>query len=85
MNCDVFWSLSTLNASSVSFEICLCKKSTFLDYSLKSNTLEGWLQNEIILQALEPIRKKHNYMDSDQLFCAANDEDYDPRSRFLKV
>jgi hypothetical protein len=48
-------------------------------YALKSNSLEQWLSNEIILQALEPMRKNPRYTDGDPIFCAANDEDYDHR------
>jgi hypothetical protein len=46
---------------------------------LKSKSLKNWLSNEVILQALEEIRKNPRYIDSDQIFCAANDEDYDIR------
>jgi hypothetical protein len=53
-----------------------------LDYALKSDSLEEWFENNTIMQALDPIRKNQNYMDSDQLFCVANDEDYDPRSKY---
>lgn len=54
-------------------------------YALKSGSLEEWLENEIILQALEPIRKNPKYTDADQLFCAANDEDYDTRRKHLSI
>ncbi|KAI6196811.1 Pecanex-like protein [Aphelenchoides besseyi] len=49
------------------------------DYALKSSALESWLTNEVILQALDPIRRNPRYIESDQIFCAANDEDYDVR------
>ncbi|KAI6242853.1 Pecanex-like protein [Aphelenchoides fujianensis] len=52
-------------------------------YALKSPSLESWLTNESILLALDPIRKNARYLDSDPIFCAANDEDYDIRTQAL--
>lgn len=38
---------------------------------------EHWLVNDTILKALEPIQKNSRYVESDQMFCAATDEDFD--------
>ncbi|KAE9550487.1 hypothetical protein FO519_006306 [Halicephalobus sp. NKZ332] len=46
-------------------------------YALASRNFDKWLGNETILKALEPIISNHRYVDNDQMFCAANDEDYD--------
>jgi len=46
-------------------------------YALSSPNFDKWLLNETILKALEPIISNNRYVDNDQMFCAANDEDYD--------
>uniref|UniRef100_A0AC34RHP6 Pecanex-like protein n=1 Tax=Panagrolaimus sp. JU765 TaxID=591449 RepID=A0AC34RHP6_9BILA len=46
-------------------------------YAITNDNLDKWLKNETILKAMEPIIANHRYVDNDQMFCAANDEDYD--------
>uniref|UniRef100_A0A914ELU0 Pecanex-like protein n=1 Tax=Acrobeloides nanus TaxID=290746 RepID=A0A914ELU0_9BILA len=47
-------------------------------YALSSPNFSKWIMNETILKALEPIQSNSRYVDNDPMFCAANDEDYDP-------
>lgn len=46
-------------------------------YAINALNFIKWIQNQDILKGLEPILKNIRYVDSDQMFCAANDEDYD--------
>uniref|UniRef100_A0AC34FBU5 Pecanex-like protein n=1 Tax=Panagrolaimus sp. ES5 TaxID=591445 RepID=A0AC34FBU5_9BILA len=46
-------------------------------YSLASPSFDKWIINDSVLKALEPIIQQKGYVDSDQMFCAANDEDFD--------
>uniref|UniRef100_A0A915DT89 Pecanex-like protein n=1 Tax=Ditylenchus dipsaci TaxID=166011 RepID=A0A915DT89_9BILA len=46
-------------------------------YATNSPNFDKWISNETILNALKPIQKNNRFVDSDQMFCAANDEDYD--------
>lgn len=46
-------------------------------YAINASNFLKWIQNDDILKALEQIIKNYRYVDSDQMFCAANDEDYD--------
>ena len=46
-------------------------------YASISANYEKWIMNEAILSALEPIQNNPRYADTDPVFCAANDEDFD--------
>lgn len=46
-------------------------------YAIESPHFGVWLSDETILKALEGMRHNGRFVDTDPVFCAANDEDYD--------
>ncbi|KAI1727558.1 pecanex-like protein 1 [Ditylenchus destructor] len=46
-------------------------------YAFRNPNFDKWINNETILSTLRPILKNSRFVESDQMFCAANDEDYD--------
>ncbi|KAI1719944.1 pecanex-like protein 1 [Ditylenchus destructor] len=46
-------------------------------YAVRNPNFDKWINNETILNTLRPILKNSRFVESDQMFCAANDEDYD--------
>lgn len=60
-------------------------------YTLASNNLSKWMENETIAAMVDGIDKVPRYVDVDHLFCTSNDEDYDTdqggisRQSFLRL